>query len=370
MSVAIERQVEALASLPWSREILVDEDGGYVARIPELDGCFADGESPAEAVSHLEEVLRDWLAIALEEGRTIPEPRSRTQEYSGRFSVRVPRSLHRRLSEQAEAEAASLNQYVAVLLGQALSSDRRDAPQAISHAERVLDAHEDITADAVRYGPQAIGALKGIATFLRDHGAVNLSCLLYAVSADRVAQHDSREAASREYGAAAALARREGRHDLAVSLLYESLRHDRSNLRSLSTLGQLLHHQGRYKEAADLLADAPDFDNHARLFRGWSRLLSSLQEENEAGAAEGLSDVTGALRSWAYRNTDGRERDAWLRQLNRLVKLGPRFAAEVDQLLDFARANAGWQPITQTDLERVHPEDESDWAFSDARNLA
>lgn len=370
MSVEIEDRVEALASLPWSREVLVDEDGGYVARIPELDGCFADGDSPAQAVSRLEDVLRDWLAIALEEEREISEPRSRTQEYSGRFSVRVPKSLHRRLSEQAEAEEASLNQYLAVLLGQALSGVRDRTPQESPEADRVLDAYEDIAADAVRYGPQAIGALKGIATFLRDQGAVNLSCLLYAASAERIAQHDSREAASREYGAAAGLARREGRQDLAISLLYESLRHDRSNLRSLSTLGQLLHHQGRYREAAEVLADAPDFDNHARLFRGWSRLLAALQSEDESGAKEGVGDLTSAFRNWAYRNTDGREREAWLRQLNRLVKLGPRFTAEVDQLLEFARANAGWRPISEADLERVGPEDDSDWVPSSAENWA
>lgn len=122
MNVKVEDRVEALAGLPWSREVLVDEDGGYLARVPELDGCFADGDSAAEAVSRLEDVLRDWLAIALEEERAIPEPRSRTLEYSGRFSVRVPRSLHRALSEQAAAEGASLNQYVAVMLTQALAS--------------------------------------------------------------------------------------------------------------------------------------------------------------------------------------------------------------------------------------------------------
>ncbi len=369
MSVAIEDRIEALASRPWSREVLADEDSGYVASVPELNGCFADGESPDEAVRNLEVVLRDWLAIALEEGRHIPEPRSRTQEFSGRFSLRVPKSLHRRLSERAEAEGASLNQYVAVLVSQVMSSERTSTPRA-AQPDRVVDAHEDITADAVRHGPQAIGALKGIATFLRDQGAVNLACLLYAVSAERVAQHDSREAASREYGAAAALARREGLQDLAVSLWYESLRHDRSNLRSVSTLGQLLHHQGRYTEAADLLADAPDFDNHARLFRGWSRLLASLQKDDESGAADGLGDVIDALRSWAYRNTDVRDRDAWLRQVNRLVKLGPRFATEVDQLLEFAGTNSGWRPITRTELEQVRPEDTSDWALPGVRDRA
>jgi predicted RNase H-like HicB family nuclease len=77
MSPQADRQsrAEELLQLPWSREVLADEDGGYVARVPELPGCFADGDTPEEALTNLKVVLRDWLAISVERGDTIPTPR-------------------------------------------------------------------------------------------------------------------------------------------------------------------------------------------------------------------------------------------------------------------------------------------------------
>src|SRR2546422_11256671 len=95
----VKRSLEELIALPWSREVVADEDGVFIASVPELEGCFADGDTVEEALSNLDHVLRNWLALALEEQAKIPEPRRQDDElFSGRFSVRVPRSLHRQLS--------------------------------------------------------------------------------------------------------------------------------------------------------------------------------------------------------------------------------------------------------------------------------
>lgn len=88
-----------LTKKSWTRKLVPDEDGWF-AFIEELPGCFADGDSPEEAWQQLEDVLVDWLAIALEQGQAIPEPRGNDVLFSGRFSVRVPRSLHRQLAER------------------------------------------------------------------------------------------------------------------------------------------------------------------------------------------------------------------------------------------------------------------------------
>src|SRR5881392_1380184 len=113
----IQSRLEELLAQPWSREVVADEDGVFIASVPELEGCFADGDSVEEALANLDQVLREWLELAVEEREAIPEPRRQSPElYSGRFSVRVPRSLHRVLSERAAAEDSSLNQLVAVLL--------------------------------------------------------------------------------------------------------------------------------------------------------------------------------------------------------------------------------------------------------------
>jgi predicted RNase H-like HicB family nuclease len=54
-----------------------EEDGGYVADIPDLEACSAFGKTPEEAVAEVERAKNAWLAAAREQGRPIPEPRYR-----------------------------------------------------------------------------------------------------------------------------------------------------------------------------------------------------------------------------------------------------------------------------------------------------
>jgi len=93
-----------------------EEDHAYLAEIPDLPGCIADGETPEEAVKALEEVANEWLQVAREEGRPIPDPTR--DEASGKFVVRLPKSLHRRLQLLARLENVSLNQLVTSLLSE------------------------------------------------------------------------------------------------------------------------------------------------------------------------------------------------------------------------------------------------------------
>jgi predicted RNase H-like HicB family nuclease len=54
-----------------------DEDGSFVAEIPELPGCMADGGTYQEAVAHAEVAIQEWIDTAREVGRSIPEPKGR-----------------------------------------------------------------------------------------------------------------------------------------------------------------------------------------------------------------------------------------------------------------------------------------------------
>lgn len=54
-----------------------DEDNAYVAEVPELPGCMADGNTYQEALSNAERVIEEWIETALELGRPIPRPRGR-----------------------------------------------------------------------------------------------------------------------------------------------------------------------------------------------------------------------------------------------------------------------------------------------------
>ena len=58
--------------LYWSQE-----DQAFVAAVPELPGCAADGPTYQEAVANAEVVIREWIETARELGRPIPTPRGR-----------------------------------------------------------------------------------------------------------------------------------------------------------------------------------------------------------------------------------------------------------------------------------------------------
>ena len=58
--------------LYWS-----NEDSAFVAEVPELPGCAADGATRQEALANVEVVIAEWLATARELGRPIPEPKGR-----------------------------------------------------------------------------------------------------------------------------------------------------------------------------------------------------------------------------------------------------------------------------------------------------
>lgn len=54
-----------------------EEDQAFIAEVPELSGCAADGQSHHEALANAEMVIQEWLETAKELGRPIPAPRGR-----------------------------------------------------------------------------------------------------------------------------------------------------------------------------------------------------------------------------------------------------------------------------------------------------
>jgi predicted RNase H-like HicB family nuclease len=58
--------------LYWS-----DEDNAYVAEVPELSGCMADGATYQEALHNVEKIIQEWIDTARELNRPIPEPKGR-----------------------------------------------------------------------------------------------------------------------------------------------------------------------------------------------------------------------------------------------------------------------------------------------------
>lgn len=54
-----------------------EEDQAFLAEVPELPGCMADGASTHEALANVEMVAREWIETARELGREIPEPKGK-----------------------------------------------------------------------------------------------------------------------------------------------------------------------------------------------------------------------------------------------------------------------------------------------------
>jgi antitoxin HicB len=116
------KKVEEYLALPYMIKVIRDsaEDWeGLFAEVVELPGCMTQADNFEELGVMITDAMRAWIETAIEEGIPIPEPRPK-DDYSGKFVVRVPKSLHRELSEVAEREGVSLNAYLNTALAKAV----------------------------------------------------------------------------------------------------------------------------------------------------------------------------------------------------------------------------------------------------------
>ncbi|SCL87983.1 putative protein encoded in hypervariable junctions of pilus gene clusters [Sporanaerobacter sp. PP17-6a] len=108
-----KKDINYYMNLPYNYVIqpITDESGSYYyGQVLELDGCQSTGETFEDAYNSLREAMKGWMGVKLEHGDPIPGA-MRDEKYSGKFVLRVPKSLHKRLSIEAQQEGISLNQY-------------------------------------------------------------------------------------------------------------------------------------------------------------------------------------------------------------------------------------------------------------------
>lgn len=112
------REVWKYVQLNYRIELIPDkEDGGFAALIPDLPGCISQGDTEEQALKMIEEAKVAWITATLKSGRPVPVPRDR---YSGKLNIRIPKTLHRELTIEAEREGVSLNQEIIVALERGL----------------------------------------------------------------------------------------------------------------------------------------------------------------------------------------------------------------------------------------------------------
>lgn len=108
---------------------VVPDDGSFFIEFPDLPGCMTQVEDASEIPAMADEIRMLWLESAYEDTELpIPEPVG--SDYSGKFVVRVPKSLHRNLAQSAKRDGMSLNAYVNYLL-----SERNIAAQLTARLE-------------------------------------------------------------------------------------------------------------------------------------------------------------------------------------------------------------------------------------------
>ena len=113
---------------PISIHPLPEKDGGgFLAEVPDLPGCIADGATVEEALHEIVDAINSWIKTATELGDPIPKP-SISSNFSGQWRMRVPKHLHAALALQAKEEGVSLNMLAATLLAEGVGKrlSRRD----------------------------------------------------------------------------------------------------------------------------------------------------------------------------------------------------------------------------------------------------
>jgi len=106
-------KIEEYLKLPYHIIIqhITDESGAYYfATVQEFDGCMSHGDTYSEAFENIHEAMEGWIQTKLENGFVVPQPID-DSKFSGKFVLRVPKTLHARLAMEAEKEGVSLNQY-------------------------------------------------------------------------------------------------------------------------------------------------------------------------------------------------------------------------------------------------------------------
>ena len=138
---------------PYSRILIPDaETGTYTAKIAEFPGCVAQGDTPEEAYRNLEAAAESWIEELLGMGQQVPEPAAGNQ-YSGRFALRLPKSLHRNAAQLAEREGTSLNQFLVAAIAEKVG--------AKSSAEQMLEIMDQKTSEIAEYAAELAATMAG-----------------------------------------------------------------------------------------------------------------------------------------------------------------------------------------------------------------
>ena len=114
----MKKDLKYYLNLQYTVRLKKNSDSSYFAEIEELPGCMTEGDTQDQALEMIEDAKKAWLTIGLKRKLSIPEPV--TDEYSGKFNIRLPKFLHRKLAYKAKQEKISLNTLISTTLASTL----------------------------------------------------------------------------------------------------------------------------------------------------------------------------------------------------------------------------------------------------------
>lgn len=110
-----ETSIRDYLKRPYARVLVPEEDRTYRGEIIEFTGCISTGDTPTEALESLEEIAESWIASALANGQSVPDPLE-ADGYSGKLLLRMSKTLHRKAARMAARDGVSLNHFIATSL--------------------------------------------------------------------------------------------------------------------------------------------------------------------------------------------------------------------------------------------------------------
>lgn len=117
------------------------EDGEWLftASIKELPGLIVYGETLEEVYEEIELAKADWIEANLEWDREIKEPLGNSlEEYSGKITLRIAKTLHRNLKERSEIEGISLNQTIVQLINDGIYKQSQNSFEQLASKFEIM----------------------------------------------------------------------------------------------------------------------------------------------------------------------------------------------------------------------------------------
>lgn len=114
----MKKSLNYYLKLKYTIRLKKNSDGSYFGEIEELPGCMTEADNENQVLDMLEDAKLSWLKVAVDRKINIPEPVN--DEFSGKFNIRLPKFLHRKLAYRAKEENISLNTLVTATLASAI----------------------------------------------------------------------------------------------------------------------------------------------------------------------------------------------------------------------------------------------------------